>query len=98
MNKQLTQKDIERLLSQQTSVILTAVDQKFTYLEKRIDKLEIRIDKMQIEIGQKFDRLITTLDKFLKKTSDLEDEFIIMKADLNRLKKVVSAKLGVELL
>ncbi len=82
--KQLVQKDIERLLSQQTIVILNAVDKK--------------LEKTELRISQKIDRLITTLDKFLKRLTDIEDEFTIMKADINRLKKVISEKLGVELL
>jgi len=38
------------------------------------------------------------LDKFLKRMTDIEDEFKIMKADINRLKKIVSEKLGIEML
>ncbi len=82
--QQLTKKEIGTLLSQQTVVILNAVD----------DKLK----KMEFRIGQKIDRLTTTLDKFLKRLTDIEDEFEIMKADINRLKKVIREKLGVELL
>lgn len=82
--QQLTKKEIESLLSQQTMIILNAVD----------DKLK----RMEIRLGQKIDRLTTTLDKFLKRLTDIEDEFEIMKADINRLKKVIREKLGVELL
>jgi len=82
-NQQLTGKEVEKLLSQQTIVILNAVDEK--------------LGKMEIRINQKIDRLITTLDKFLKRLSDMEDEFEIMKADINRMKKVIREKLGVEL-
>lgn len=110
-SQQLTQKGIENLLSRQTEVILNAVDQKTTnldkgmatlergmiVLEKRIVALEERIDKMEIGINEKFDRLITTLDRFLKRLTDLEDEFKAMKADINRLKKIIREKLGVEL-
>jgi HAMP domain-containing protein len=82
-NQQLTSKGVERLLTQQTTVILNAVDE--------------RLGKMEIRINQKIDRLTTTLDKFLKKLTDIEDEFEIMKADINRMKKVIREKLGVEL-
>ena len=83
-SQQLTGKEVEKLLSQQTVVILNAVD----------DNLR----KMEFRINQKIDRLTTTLDKFLKRLTDIEDEFEIMKADINRLKKVIREKLGVELL
>ena len=82
--QQLTKKEIEKLLSQQTVVILNAVDEK--------------LKKTEIRINQKIDRLTTTLDRFLKRLTTIEDEFEIMKADINRLKKVVREKLGVELL
>ena len=82
-NQQLTSKEIERLLVQQTTVILNAVDE--------------RLGKMEIRINQKIDRLTTTLDRFLKRLTDTEDEFEIMKANINRMKKVIRGKLGVEL-
>jgi len=83
-------KKIEKLLSQQTSVILSAVDEKIGKLEKRISRLEIKVD-------QRFDQLISTLDKFLKRLTDMEDEMEIIKLDINRLKKVIREKLGVDL-
>jgi len=81
--QKLTIKEIEKLLNQQTVVILDAVDEK-------LKKMELRIDK-------KIDKLTTTLDKFLKRMTDLEDEFIIMKEDLKRVKAVLKEKLGVAL-
>jgi hypothetical protein len=38
--------------------------------------------------------LTKTLDKFLKRVSDIEEEFTFMKADLNRVKDVLRKKLG----
>lgn len=43
--QKLTAKEIEKLLNQQTIVILNAVDQKILKLEKRLDKMEIRINQ-----------------------------------------------------
>lgn len=83
-NQNLTSREIEKLLSQQTMVILGAVDQK--------------LNKMETRINQKIDKLTTTLDRFLKRLVDLEDEFEIMKLDLNRMKRIIREKLGVELL
>lgn len=129
MAKQLTQKDVERLLvrqskyvgkllGNQTKIILDAVDERIARgekyildaVDKRIEKAEQRIlltvDGMidqkikasEERINAKLDQLITTLDKFLKRLADLEDEFTIMKEDLNRVKRVVRDKLGVDLL
>lgn len=103
-------KNVEKLLNQQTTVILSAVDEKVGKLEKSFDaKLSVtelnilasvdqKLIKMEARINQKFDKLVTTLDKFLKRLTDMEDEFEMMKLDINRLKKVIREKLGVDLL
>lgn len=78
------EKSIDAKLSITEIRILAAVDKKILASEERINR--------------KLDKLITTLDKFLKRLTDLEDEFTIMKHDLNRLKEVVRDKLGVDLL
>ena len=83
-NQLVNLKDIKNLLDDQTQVILSAVDE-------RLEKNEERINK-------KIEKLIDTLDKFLKRTTDLEDEFELMKHDLNRVKRIIQQKLGVELL
>jgi hypothetical protein len=83
MKNNLTKKDIQELLNQQTLVILNAVDE--------------RLGKMEIRINKKIDKLTDTLDNFLKRLTDMETEFDMMKADLNRVKKIIREKLGVEL-
>ncbi|MBU3896133.1 hypothetical protein KKG36_02380 [Patescibacteria group bacterium] len=79
----LTKKDIQELLSDQTAVILDAVDEK--------------IKSLDLKFTEKFDKLTTTLDNFLKRMTDIEDEFTMMRNDINRMKKVIREKLGVEL-
>ena len=103
--QQLISKEFEALLNQQTVVILDAVDQKVGRLEKRFNLVDRemltskkRLDLMEMRINQKIDRLTTTLDKFLKRLADMEDEFEAMKLDINRLKKVIREKLGVDLI
>ena len=103
-------KRIEKLLDQQTTVILSAVDEKIGKLEKSFDtKLSVtqlnilsevdkKLVKMEARINQKIDKLVTTLDKFLKRLTNMEDEMEIIRLDINRLKKVVREKLGVDLL
>ena len=46
---------------------------------------------------QKLDELTTTLDKFLKRLTDVEDEFVFLKEDLRRVKAVIREELGVSL-
>ena len=72
---------VKELLAEQTVVILDAVDEK--------------IKALDLKFSQKFDNLTTTLDNFLKRMTDIEDEFTMMKHDLNRMKKVIKEKLGV---
>ena len=76
-------KDVKKLLGEQTMVILDAVDEK--------------IKALDLKFSQKFDKLTITLDKFLKRMTDMEYEFTMMKHDLNRMKRVIKEKLGVEL-
>ena len=108
-NQPATYSELEKLLSQQATIILDAIDvrigkselkidKRFELTDKRFELIEKRIDKMEERINKKIDRLTTTLDKFLKRMSDIEDELKIMKADINRLKKIISEKLGVEIL
>ena len=93
-SQQLSNKEVEKLLSRQTTVILNAVSEKTINLES---SLERDMERMEFRINQKIDKLTTALDKFLKRLTDAEDEFAIMKADINRMKKIIREKLGVEL-
>lgn len=79
-------KQIEGLLSDQTGVILSAVDAKVAKLERRMDNFDAKLDK-----------LVTSLDRFLKKMTDIEDEFAAMKNDINKVKKILREKLGVSI-
>ena len=74
---------MENLLLEQTDVILSAVDEKLARSEARVNA--------------KIEKLIGTVDKFLKRLTDVETEFEMMKADVNRIKKVIREKLGVVL-
>ena len=79
----LTKKDIQELLAEQTTVILDAVDEK--------------IENLDTKFTGKLDKLITTLDNFLKRMTDIEDELTMMRNDINKIKKTIKDKLGVEL-
>ncbi|HMB84483.1 MAG TPA: hypothetical protein VKI40_10595 [Terriglobales bacterium] len=70
-------------------------------LESRLAAQEIRfnakLEKLEGRFMQKLDELTTTLDKFLKRVTDVEEEFIFLKEDLRRVKAVIREKLGVSL-
>ena len=79
--------EIEQLLSEQTSVILQAVDERFVAQEIRIlAAVDRRLEKMEQRFAKSLDELTKTLDKFLKRMTDLEEEFTFMKEDLKRVK------------
>ena len=80
---EIAKNDIAGLLKEQTNIILTAVD-------SHLEKLESRFNR-------KLDQLITTLDRFLKRLTDTEDEFAIMKKDLNQIKEVLKEKLDIDI-
>ena len=52
-------------------------------------------------MGERFaknlDDLTKTLDTFLKRFPDIEEEFTFMKEDLKRVKAVIREKLGISL-
>jgi len=76
-------KRIEERFAAQNIAILTAVD-------KRLEKLEQRFIV-------KLNSLTNTLEHFLKRLTDTEEEFVFMKHDVDRIKAVLREKLGVVL-
>jgi len=94
----VTEARLEKLLSEQTSVILQAVDERFVAQEIRIlAAVDKRLAKMEERFAKSLDELTKTIDKFLKRLTDIEEEFIFMKEDLKRVKAVLREKLGVTL-
>jgi hypothetical protein len=90
----VTKGEMEQLLADQASMILNAVDGTLSAQERRSNT---RLEKMEERFAKRIDELTKTLDKFLKRVSDIEEEFTFMKADLNRVKAVLREKLGVVL-
>ncbi len=64
---------IEKLLTEQTSVILQAVDEKLSTQNRRIDGVERKVDKV-----------ITQLDAVLKKSEDHREEDVSGAEQLRR--------------
>lgn len=97
-------KGVEKLLNEQTVIILNAVDKKIGVLDRKIDVLDKRIDiidrkvdKFEERINKKIDKLITVVDRFVNLYTKQEQEFKIMKYEINKIKKVIKEKLGVEI-
>jgi predicted RNA-binding protein Jag len=78
VKKQTNQiRDIKKLLDEQTSVILSAVDEKLATTRITIlSEVDKKLVKMEMRINQKIEKLTTTLDKFLKRLTNLEEELL----------------------
>lgn len=96
--KKITIEDLARLTQKGFNEVGGGMEKRFNLVDKRFEFIDKRLEKIEIQINEKFNRLITTLDKFLKRITDLEDEFEIMKMDINRMKRVIKEKLGVDIL
>ena len=105
----VSKQELGELLTQQTSVILQAVDEGFAAQDKRIEErfvvqnialsgaMDKRLAKLEELFMQKLNGLTTTLEKFLQRMTDMEEEFVFMKHDVDRIKAVLREKLGVVL-
>ena len=90
-------------------MILGAVDERFAAQKafikeefalrevKILSAVDRRLEKLEKRWLEKFNKLTTTLDKFLKRLTDFEEEFEFLKKDLKRVKAVIREKLGVSL-
>jgi hypothetical protein len=78
-----------------------AIDRRFDAQDKKFEgrftAIERRIDKLEETFLEKLNYLTNTLDHFLKRIIDVEDEFTFMKHDVDRIKAVLREKLGVVL-
>lgn len=107
----LTKKDLEEVLDakfgQYQAVIIEAVDWKFQRMEEKFDgkfqgmeqKFEYRFQNLEQRmdrVDEKLDRLTTTLDNFLHRLDKWEQEFTLLKADVDKIKMILKEKLGVE--
>ena len=89
MADEITKKDLGELGTN----LVEAMDFRFQATNERIGRLEQRMEAFEV----KLDKLTETLDHFLKRLTDFEDEFVIMKSEMRRLKEVIKEKLGVDI-
>ena|SRR3989338_6512557 len=108
-NQNFTLEDIKKLLAGQTTTILKEADSRFIKEREETENLlsqqaivilsavDEKLKKTELSINEKINQLTNTLDEFLKRLTIAEDEFEVMKLDINRMKKIIKEKLGVEL-
>ncbi|OGZ56677.1 MAG: hypothetical protein A3H64_02975 [Candidatus Ryanbacteria bacterium RIFCSPLOWO2_02_FULL_45_11c] len=86
----VTKKELEDVLdkkfSQYQTAIIGAIDFRFERLESQTR-----------EFDKKLSTLTVTLDIFLKHLTDWEDEFTILKAEVDQMKVIFKEKFGVEI-
>src|SRR3989344_7797587 len=96
-----TKKDLEDVLDkklpQYQAAIIEAVDEKFKAVAERFDVIEKKIDDMEIRFNQKLDALMTTLDNFLKRLTDWEQEFNILKYKVDLIKTTLKEKFDIDI-
>jgi len=115
----VTKKDLEDLLGQQTKIILDAVDERFIkmdiHFDERFKKMDMYFDerfkKMDMYFDERFaglekrleaveksiQKLTTTLDVFLQRLNDNEQEFTLLKAKVDKIASFIKERFDVEI-
>jgi hypothetical protein len=84
MSKKHHPKDIEQLLTDQTTVILEAVDKRLATQDKRLDRRFATQNRRIYGVERKVDKVITQLDAVLKEGEDRRDEDTVGATQLRR--------------
>ena len=91
----------------QNASLISEMDRRFAAQDKRIEErfvaqnialsaaLDKRLAKLEERFMQKLSGLTNMLEKFLQRMTNMEQEFVFMKHDVNRIKAVLREKLGV---
>jgi len=77
-------KDIEQLLTDQTAVILEAVDNRLATQDKRLDRRFATQNRRIYGVEKKVDKVINQLDAVLKKSEDHREEDVSGAEQLRR--------------
>jgi len=76
--------DIEQLLTEQTAVILEAVDERLTAQDKRLDRRFATQNRRIYGVERKIDKAITQLDAVLKEVQAHHEEDVTGAEQLRR--------------
>lgn len=85
MKDYVTQKQLEVSLDRYQASIVSAISNEFGNINREVEDLKKSVNGVA-----------NTLDKFLKRLLDHEDEFTIIKAEVLVIKQIIKEKLGVE--
>ena len=99
VTKQELEDVLDTKLEQHQAALIGALDHKFRVIDQHfasINEQFAEAKRERDELRESIRELTVTLDAFLKRLTDHEQEFEIMKAELNQLKAIVKEKLGVE--
>ncbi len=101
---------LDKKFEQYQGSIIEAVDWKFQQMEQKFDgkfqsleqKFDLKLQLMEGRMDEKYakeetvQKLVTTIDKFLHRLDKWEQEFTLLKADVDKIKMIIKDKLGVE--
>ena len=83
------------------------MEELIKYLDEKFNKVDIELASIKedlkeakaerAELKARINDTYNAVDGFIKVVTKLEQEFAIMKEDVNKIKKVIKEKLGVDL-
>jgi len=86
---------------------LGGVEEKVESMEERLGNVELKVVNLEIDMKEVkanvketkdiINKLFNRIDKFLAMLEKLDQEFTIMKKDIEKIKEVIKEKLGVDL-
>ena len=99
MPEYITKKD----LGEFSDTIIGAINKQLQDFEQRnnaqLKVMDGRLWELHNEVSElraQIQKLTVTLDVFLKRLTDFDDEFTILKAEVDLIKDILKEKLGVE--
>ena len=91
----LTKQDLENIREVVKTEVKSEVSAQF---DAKFDPLLVRIEHIEKDVRglrEQIQQLAITLDNFVKMMTDYKEEFTILKAEMDQIKKVLQEKLGV---
>ena len=74
---------------------IEVLDKRMDGFDRRMDGLDKKIDRVHDDLLAEIRNLAITLEHFLKRLMDFEDEFVVVKARLGKIERILEEKLGV---
>jgi len=74
---------------------IEVLDKRMDGFDRRMDGLDKKIDRVHDDLLAEIRNLAITPEHFLKRLMDFEDEFVVVKARLGKIERILEEKLGV---